>query len=852
MKTHRLIFGFLAVLPWLDLRGNAWAQTDTALLPQDYKCGISLRYSGTSGVDYLAEDHFHEPLQNNRRTVYIKAATTISMFHNPLNVLAQAPASASIDGNGGENVWVGASGPDRIPGNADDGKIRYRFDGDLNEKRIMSNSVPPATSGAWAGTVLCPQYTAPISFSTAEYSAGLAVLGRTGNNGQPIANRDTYYHYGILDNSGDEWHALSIGDDDWEYARSGGRTYKEINWASDGKMQMFVVNPRTPCITVAETGNAHFYTTPAKVYFTPVIHPQTTYILPRAGTVTVTLTDIYGGVVQYRINGGTWTNNGTNTVALADSVFSAGTNTLEARYAATPTIIRSRTIVKNPAFPSAGEAHGDLMWGNSTEYAKITGRLATGRYASYWTKLQTQRSELYHNYWDSYGMQGHRRPWYGLDPIVGTKAFENAFVAEILGWDAKMSVDAPKTYAQYAKEMLLDNVLNLDGVGLELNSNQLPAPITDNRGAGYYVVNNVFSMAAGYDIIAAHYRSDQHANGITPIEDYFIRDQMAGFCVRNLQGYAKNGPELWNTAMSAGVMMIGLAMPDYDTVYFGTSGYNGTTLATKPWTPYPNFPETWKAIFTDVTVPGHAYPDRAYAFGPDRPDEAYKLLGNSGGQYGFWYGPNLGYWNLMHRCYFTITNLSALHSPKEWPVIHQAYLHSVTGQMRGSLGTSTTAAYQQMLPAINDRHPTVAGPGRQALIDRGAANIGSITSLIWFDDGGGTPSVASPVFSPAGGTYNTARTVTITSSTGGASIRYTTNGTTPTSTTGTVYSGPITMATTGALKAIAYNGVIAPSGVATANYIINPDVVVPPPPVIPGVRIQGGIKVGKNGLPFKR
>lgn len=57
-----------------------------------------------------------------------------------------------------------------------------------------------------------------------------------------------------------------------------------------------------------------------------------------------------------------------------------------------------------------------------------------------------------------------------------------------------------------------------------------------------------------------------------------------------------------------------------------------------------------------------------------------------------------------------------------------------------------------------------------------------------------TPPAATPVFSPAAGTYTTAVIVTITDSTAGATIYYTTNGTTPTATS-TKYTGPITVST---------------------------------------------------------
>jgi hypothetical protein len=95
----------------------------------------------------------------------------------------------------------------------------------------------------------------------------------------------------------------------------------------------------------------------------------------------------------------------------------------------------------------------------------------------------------------------------------------------------------------------------------------------------------------------------------------------------------------------------------------------------------------------------------------------------------------------------------------------------------------------------------------------------------------GTPppaQVAAPAFSPGGGTYSSAQSVTITSSTSGATIRYTTNGTNPTSTTGTVYSGPVSIAATATLKAIAYKSAMTDSTITTATYTISAGAVAAP------------------------
>jgi hypothetical protein len=81
-------------------------------------------------------------------------------------------------------------------------------------------------------------------------------------------------------------------------------------------------------------------------------------------------------------------------------------------------------------------------------------------------------------------------------------------------------------------------------------------------------------------------------------------------------------------------------------------------------------------------------------------------------------------------------------------------------------------------------------------------------------------SVATPAFSPAGGTYSSAQSVTISDATSGATIYYTTDGTTPTASS-TAYSGPITVSVTETLKAIAVAMGDTNSAVASAAYTIN-------------------------------
>lgn len=103
-----------------------------------------------------------------------------------------------------------------------------------------------------------------------------------------------------------------------------------------------------------------------------------------------------------------------------------------------------------------------------------------------------------------------------------------------------------------------------------------------------------------------------------------------------------------------------------------------------------------------------------------------------------------------------------------------------------------------------------------------SGNLGYLNDLWKYPPSASSqPGTATPTFSPAAGTYSATQTVTISDSTAGAIIYYTTNGTAPTDSSA-VYAGPITVASTETLKAIATASGLSASGVATAAYIINP------------------------------
>ncbi|WP_193210594.1 chitobiase/beta-hexosaminidase C-terminal domain-containing protein [Luteolibacter marinus] len=91
-------------------------------------------------------------------------------------------------------------------------------------------------------------------------------------------------------------------------------------------------------------------------------------------------------------------------------------------------------------------------------------------------------------------------------------------------------------------------------------------------------------------------------------------------------------------------------------------------------------------------------------------------------------------------------------------------------------------------------------------------------STIWAKPGA-TSDVSVPVLAPRGGTYGSPQLVTMTCSTAGASIYYTTNGSTPTISS-TKYTGPVTVSASATIRAFATAPDLDASSVQTEDYFI--------------------------------
>src|SRR3989442_3455742 len=104
--------------------------------------------------------------------------------------------------------------------------------------------------------------------------------------------------------------------------------------------------------------------------------------------------------------------------------------------------------------------------------------------------------------------------------------------------------------------------------------------------------------------------------------------------------------------------------------------------------------------------------------------------------------------------------------------------------------------------------------------------------------------VVAPTFNPAGGSFVGSVTVTLSTTTSGATIYYTTDGSTPT-TASSAYTGPVPLTTTTTLKAMAAASGMSNSSVTSATYtIVQPAA---PPTFNPaGGTVLGSVAVTMN------
>ena len=140
--------------------------------------------------------------------------------------------------------------------------------------------------------------------------------------------------------------------------------------------------------------------------------------------------------------------------------------------------------------------------------------------------------------------------------------------------------------------------------------------------------------------------------------------------------------------------------------------------------------------------------------------------------------------------------------------------------------TITNASFSHTWPV--DIPTIVDGDSAYVGFTGGTGGLTAIQNILnWtYVATGGQGVVATPTFSPAAGTYLGTQTVTLSDATSGATIYYTTDGTTPT-TSSTQYTAPIAVTFTQTINAIATAASSTTSAVGTATYTIESQVAAP-------------------------
>ena len=116
----------------------------------------------------------------------------------------------------------------------------------------------------------------------------------------------------------------------------------------------------------------------------------------------------------------------------------------------------------------------------------------------------------------------------------------------------------------------------------------------------------------------------------------------------------------------------------------------------------------------------------------------------------------------------------------------------------------------------------------------GSTAIQEVISWTFTTNQQAPPPAATPTFTPAPGTYTSQQSVSLSDTTAGAAIYYTTDGSTP-STSSSKYVTPITVSSTMTIKAIAVATGFSNSAVATGQYVISGG---------PSVNFSGGFTSG--------
>jgi hypothetical protein len=154
-----------------------------------------------------------------------------------------------------------------------------------------------------------------------------------------------------------------------------------------------------------------------------------------------------------------------------------------------------------------------------------------------------------------------------------------------------------------------------------------------------------------------------------------------------------------------------------------------------------------------------------------------------------------------------------------WALDYSGFYHTPAKLYAYDAANLGTQLYNSTQAANNRDAAAVAVKFTTPTVANGNVYVGGRNAVTVYGLLTNGPLTATPTFSPGSGTYTSTQTVTINDSTPNASIYYTTDGTTP-STGSTLYTGPIQVATSETIQAIAIAPGFSQSAVGSATYTI--------------------------------
>lgn len=249
---------------------------------------------------------------------------------------------------------------------------------------------------------------------------------------------------------------------------------------------------------------------------------------------------------------------------------------------------------------------------------------------------------------------------------------------------------------------------------------------------------------------------------------------------------------MWSTPRKCGAAVNMFCIPSYSTAYNGTCGLDGNT-SVSPWTPFRDFPLTWKQVFLEDTAQiKRGFPNFSGTLGVT---EDGLIVGtpvdylNVGD-----FRNKVDYVSLVGAPLVYVANVLKYHYPsKALPFLESFFFRATTGVIMGTQAVSDPAnptgpkilgprqacfleMYNENFPTIADAGiPIVRSPTAGALSDGTLMSGIEATAIAWYDweyePQSGTP-VTAPFFStsPASATRTEGESVTFTAVAGGYPI----------------------------------------------------------------------------------